>query len=202
MRRNLLILVILISQVASANHFGLFFGLKDVHLVVENGARHWTNGTYARNCNEYMNPIGGSRYKFTGPNAVNGLFTIKNTGAAYNVYCQFLSGGSGYDGGGFTYTSQSDYNNGYYFRSFNDGGAGPLSCPDPTTHPTIYQYNESVTCNPTTYTPSQLSCLYNQTYFNSVNVSYYYWGDSAGCAYYGDRCVGVAKTYYQYYRCK
>jgi hypothetical protein len=186
---------------SNANHFGMFFNLYKRQVKFDGTSHYWSDNTYAHNCNEYYYPANNSKYNYKGQTG-NGLYTIQPSGGGVQqVYCAFTSGGNGYDDGGFTYSAVGDYNNGYYFSSYNDGGRGPLSCPVAGTYPSVFSYRASVTCNEYDYNTSQLACLYNRTYTQQISQPYYYWGDGS-CVNYGDRCSGVPKTYYQYYRCK
>jgi hypothetical protein len=184
---------------------GLFFQSPSYKIIQNGSSRNWSDGTYAKNCNEYLNPPASTRkYQYVGATG-NGAYTILPQGAAspFTVYCSFLNGGNVYDTGGFTFANQSDYNTGYY-RDYTPQQYGenlPQVCVQGTKISTFYA-GFAVNCNGRSYDPSRLTCLYNGSYGQGTNVTYYYYGDSLGCGNWGDLCYGTLKYLDIYYRCK
>lgn len=65
-------------------------------VVLNGGSRQWSDGTYARSCNGYRNPVGV--FEYTG-DVGTGVYTIdpNGDGVGFEAYCEMA-----FDGGGWT----------------------------------------------------------------------------------------------------
>jgi hypothetical protein len=78
-------------------------GSSTVRLTLVSGSRRWSNGTFARSCEEYRRPTGGQSYS---GDVGDGVYRVQPSGfAAFDVYCDMTT-----DTGGWTLISNYVYN--------------------------------------------------------------------------------------------
>jgi len=86
LRSLILILLLLISIPTNATPQRRFYFSSNVKSILSNFGtyRAWSNGTYARTCDQYRNPVGP--YSYSGA-VGDGIYRIKPASTTHDVYC-------------------------------------------------------------------------------------------------------------------
>lgn len=101
MKKMIVVLGLVLSSQIYAIQFNFLASIfNNKNIAIINGVRQYRDGTYAKNCNEYKNPING--YKYSG-HIGDGLYKIKpDSNPAFQVYCNMTGGVWDNFAGGYT----------------------------------------------------------------------------------------------------